>query len=600
MTSPQPTTAPGGGTGASHQEVLRALTGILSVFFMAMVTLTIIGTALPVIMADLGGDQTSLSWTVTGTLLANAATTPVWGKLADLFDKKKLLQLSIVIFVLGSAMAGLAPTVEFLVLARVVQGVAMGGIVALAMTIMGTIIPPRERGRYAGYMGAVMAVATSAGPLLGGLIVDLFGWRWVFLIPAPLAVLAAVLVHRTLTIPPQAPRKVSIDWLGIALLVVSASALLLWVSLAGQPGTFAWVSPTSAALAATALVGTVLFVLVEQRAAEPVLPIRVVTERTTALAILAAIATGGAMFASTTYLGQYFQLGQGFSPTMAGMLMLPQVFGSLVGATVAGQLITRYGRWKIVLVVAAVLMSTGLFLAATLTHDTALWAVSVFIFLVGLGIGALNQNLVLAVQNTVGLKDMGAASSSVAFFRTMGGAVAVAVFGALMSAHLAGQLAAGTRAGGGDPAAADSPTMDLESLPASVEGVVREAYGTGTGLVFLVAAVASLVTLLAVLLIKEVPLRRTVDIVEVDPETGRLTVVTRSLDARELRRRQQEAAAGPGPEGAGPLADGAETGPEGSPRAPEDSVRAPEDSVRGGAPHERVREDLSTGPVDRV
>ncbi|MGQ1797530.1 MDR family MFS transporter [Kocuria oceani] len=578
MTAPQPAAAPGGGTGASHRDVLRALTGILSVFFMAMVTLTIIGTALPVIMADLGGDQTSLSWTVTGTLLANAATTPVWGKLADLFDKKKLLQLSIVIFVLGSAMAGLSPTIEFLILARVVQGIAMGGIMALAMTIMGTIIPPRERGRYAGYMGAVMAVATSAGPLLGGLIVDLFGWRWVFLIPAPLAVLAAVLVHRTLQIPPQAPRRVSIDWLGIALLIVSASALLLWVSLAGQPGMFAWVSGTSAALLATALVGTVLFVLVEQRAAEPVVPIRVVTERTTALAILAAIATGGAMFASTTYLGQYFQLGQGFSPTMAGVLMLPQVFGSLVGATVAGQLITRYGRWKIILVVAAVLMSTGLFLASTLTHDTPLWAVSAFILLVGLGIGALNQNLVLAVQNTVGLKDMGAASSSVAFFRTMGGAVAVAVFGALMSSHLAAELTARTRAQGGDPAAVDSSTMDLDSLPASVEGIVREAYGTGTGLVFLVAAIASLVTLLAVLLIKEVPLRRTVDIVEVDPETGQLKVVTRTLDAREVRRRQREAGTG---------------------RSSGDDSVADPDAGGDGVP-DRVHEDTSTGPVDRV
>ncbi|HST70984.1 MAG TPA: MDR family MFS transporter [Kocuria rosea] len=585
MTPQHPTAAPHGGTGASHKDVLRALTGILSAFFMAMVTLTIIGTALPVIMADLGGDQTSLSWTVTGTLLANAVTTPIWGKLADLFDKKKLFQLAIVIFVVGSGMAGLAPTIEFLILARVVQGVAMGGLMALAMTILGTIIPPRERGRYSGYMGAVMAVATSAGPLLGGLIVDSFGWRWVFLIPAPLAVLAAVLVQRTLHIPPQAPRKVSIDWLGIVLLMVSASALLLWVSLAGKPGMFEWVSPTSGALLGSALVGSVLFVLVEQRAAEPVLPIRVVTERTTALAILAAIATGGAMFASTTYLGQYFQLGQGFTPTMAGVLMLPQVLGSLIGSTLAGQLITRFGRWKVILVVAAVLMSTGLFLASSLTHDTAVWAVGVFIFLIGLGIGALNQNLVLAVQNTVGLKDMGAASSSVAFFRTLGGAVSVSAFGALMTAHLTGRMQDYARSQGVDPeaASAHASSMDLGALPGPVLEVVRDAYGTGTGLIFLVAGIASLLTLGAVLLIKEVPLRRTVDIVEVDPETGQMRVVTRTLDAREVRRRQKEATAAGARAGSGDRDDAvpgaAGTGP--------------------GAPG-RQREDTATGPVDRV
>jgi EmrB/QacA subfamily drug resistance transporter len=585
MTPQHPTAAPHGGTGASHKDVLRALTGILSAFFMAMVTLTIIGTALPVIMADLGGDQTSLSWTVTGTLLANAVTTPIWGKLADLFDKKKLFQLAIVIFVVGSGMAGLAPTIEFLILARVVQGVAMGGLMALAMTILGTIIPPRERGRYSGYMGAVMAVATSAGPLLGGLIVDSFGWRWVFLIPAPLAVLAAVLVQRTLHIPPQAPRKVSIDWLGIVLLMVSASALLLWVSLAGKPGMFEWVSPTSGALLGSALVGSVLFVLVEQRAAEPVLPIRVVTERTTALAILAAIATGGAMFASTTYLGQYFQLGQGFTPTMAGVLMLPQVLGSLIGSTLAGQLITRFGRWKVILVVAAVLMSTGLFLASSLTHDTAVWAVGVFIFLIGLGIGALNQNLVLAVQNTVGLKDMGAASSSVAFFRTLGGAVSVSAFGALMTAHLTGRMQDYARSQGVDPeaASAHASSMDLGALPGPVLEVVHDAYGTGTGLIFLVAGIASLLTLGAVLLIKEVPLRRTVDIVEVDPETGQMRVVTRTLDAREVRRRQQEATAAGARAGSGDRDDAvpgaAGTGP--------------------GAPGRR-REDTATGPVDRV
>ncbi|MDN5632444.1 MFS transporter [Kocuria sp.] len=218
-----------------HRDVLRALTGILAAFFMAMVTLTIIGTALPVIMADLGGDQTALSWTVTGTLLANAVTTPVWGKLADLFDKKKLLLGAIAIFVVGSAVAGLAGSITMLVVARVIQGVGMGGLTALSQTILGAIIAPRERGRYAGYMGAVMAVATSVGPLLGGLIVDAFGWRWCFLIPVPLSVLAAVLIVRTLRVPEvrreQTPK---VDVLGMALLAVATSGLLLWVSFAGK------------------------------------------------------------------------------------------------------------------------------------------------------------------------------------------------------------------------------------------------------------------------------------------------------------------------------------------------------------------------------
>lgn len=410
-----------------HRDVLRALTGILAAFFMAMVTLTIIGTALPVIMADLDGDQTALSWTVTGTLLANAVTTPVWGKLSDLFDKKKLLLMAILVFVIGSGAAGLATSIAMLVVARVIQGVGMGGLMALAQTILGTIIPPRERGRYAGYMGAVMAVATSVGPLLGGLIVDLFGWRWCFLIPVPLSILAAILIIRTLHIPENQRRHPSIDLAGMTLLAVATSSLLLWVSFAGK--LFDWTAWPSLLLAGLAVVTTVAFVLVERRALEPVMPLHVLTERTTVLAIISAIATGAAMFASTTYLGQYFQLGQGYTPTESGLLMLPQVVGSFLGSMVAGQLITRYGRWKIILIVGAVVLNAGLFSAATLTHTTPAWLVGIFICLVGLGVGSLNQNLVLAVQNTVRLKDMGAASSSVAFFRTVGGAIAVSQIG---------------------------------------------------------------------------------------------------------------------------------------------------------------------------
>ncbi|MDO4257506.1 MAG: MDR family MFS transporter [Kocuria sp.] len=513
-----------------HRDVLRALTGILAAFFMAMVTLTIIGTALPVIMADLGGDQTALSWTVTGTLLANAVTTPVWGKLADLFDKKKLLLGAIAIFVVGSAVAGLAGSITMLVVARVIQGVGMGGLTALSQTILGAIIAPRERGRYAGYMGAVMAVATSVGPLLGGLIVDAFGWRWCFLIPVPLSVLAAVLIVRTLHVPEvrreQTPK---VDVLGMALLAVATSGLLLWVSFAGK--LFEWGAWQSIALIVVTVLGTVAFVAVERRASEPAMPLNVITERTTVLAIIAAIATGGAMFASTTYLGQYFQLGQGYTPTESGLLMLPQVVGSFLGSMVAGQLITRFGRWKRVLIVGGMVLSTGLFLASQLNHTTPAWLVGVFICLVGLGVGTLNQNLVLAVQNTVGLKDMGAASSAVAFFRTVGGAVAVSLFGALLTRHLSTQMTAFAAEHGMDSSATpDAASMDLAGLPPAVLEAIREAYGTGTGLLFLVAGIASLVTLACVLLMVEVPLRATVDVAEVDPETGQITVVQRRMD----------------------------------------------------------------------
>lgn len=516
-----------------HRNVLRALTGILAAFFMAMVTLTIIGTALPVIMADLGGDQTALSWTVTGTLLANAIFTPIFGKLADLFDKKKLLLLAILIFVIGSGAAGLSTSISMLVMARVIQGIGMGGLMALAQTILGTIIPPRERGRYAGYMGAVMAVATSLGPLLGGLIVDLFGWRWCFLIPVPLSVVAAGLIIKTLHIPPrEQERKPIIDLGGMTLLAIGTASLVLWVSFAGK--IFDWASWQSFGLVGLTVVAAVLFVLVERRVPEPVMPLGVMTERTTVLATIAAIATGAAMFASTTYLGQYFQLGQGFTPTESGLLMLPQVVGSFLGSMVAGQLITKFGRWKRVLIVGTVILGAGLFSAATLTHTTPVWLVGVFICLVGLGVGTLNQNLILAVQNTVGLKDMGAASSGVAFFRTVGGALAVSLFGAVLTRHLTSSMETFASEHDLDPSqVGDAASIDMSGLPPAVEEALRSAYGTGTGLLFLIAAIGSVITLACVLLMKEIPLRTTVDIVEVDPETGELSVVSKRVDPVE-------------------------------------------------------------------
>jgi len=513
--STAPTTAPPAPAGAamSHRQIMEALTGLLAALFTALLSTTIVANALPQIIGDLGGTQTQYAWVITAALLANAASTPIWGKLADLYDKKLLVQLSIVTFVIGSAAAGLSPNVPFLIGARVVQGLGMGGLMALVVAIIGSIIPPRERGRYSGYMGAVMAVAMSGGPLIGGVIVDTswLGWRWTFYVCVPLALASLVILQAKLHVASVRREGVSIDWLGALLLTAGVSLLLVWVSFAGKDAYFDWLSWQSAALVGGGVLALVLTVVVESRVAEPIIPLKIVTERTTALAIIGSIAVGVALFGSSTFLGQYFQTARGHTPTEAGLLSLPQVFGSLVGTMVSGQLITRFGRWKRFLVTGSVLMIVGLGLLATIDHLTPLWFVCIAIAFVGLGTGMLMQNLVLAVQNTVRLQDIGAASSSIAFFRTFGGAIGVSVLGSVLAGRVA-TLSSQGLADLGVASGSGSGSLDIAALPAPVREVVQVAYGDATGRIFLIAAVVALVTLVTVLLIREVPLRTTVDV----------------------------------------------------------------------------------------
>jgi EmrB/QacA subfamily drug resistance transporter len=497
----------------SHKQILQVLTGLLAALFTAMLSSTIVGNALPTIIADLHGTQTDFAWVVTAALLANAATTPIWGKFADLYNKKLLVQLSIVIFVAGSVLAGFAPDMTTLLAARVVQGTAMGGLTALVQAIIGTVIPPRERGRYAGYMGAVMAVATAGGPLLGGFIVDSpLGWRWTFFVCVPLAVIALLMLQKTLKLS-HVRRHVKIDWLGAVLLTAGVSILLIWVSFAGQPGHYAWLSGTSALMVGIGVVLLVVLVWVESKAEQPIIPLKIITERTTALSIIASISVGVAMFGSATFVGQYFQVARGATPTEAGLLMLPMVAGNLIGATVSGQLITRYGKWKRFLVIGAILVISGTGLAGMMDHQTSLWLAGIFLLLLGLGMGLLMQNLVLGVQNTVRAKDIGAASASVAFFRSFGGAIGVSVLGAVLAGRVNTLATAGMREAGipvsGDGAGA---TLDFASLPPAAVEVMRSAYGDGTALIFQLSAVIAVVALIAVLFIKERPLRRTIDI----------------------------------------------------------------------------------------
>lgn len=497
----------------THRQIMEALTGLLAAFFTAILSSTIVANALPTIMSELKGTQTDFAWVITAALLANAATTPIWGKLADLFDKKVLVQLSIVIFVAGSVMAGLSQTIPLLLTARVVQGIAMGGLTALAQAIIGSMIPPRDRGKYSGYMGAVMAVGTAGGPLLGGFIVDSpLGWRWTFFVCVPLAVVALILLQITLKIQ-HVKRPAKIDWLGSILLTTGVSLLLIWVSFAGNPDYYDWWSWQSALMVGGGVVLLALLVVVESKVSQPIIPLKIISERTTALAIWASVAVGVAMFGSSTFLGQYFQVARGATPTEAGLLTLPMIAGNLVGSVFSGQLISRTGKWKRYLIAGSVLLIGGLGLAGTMDHTTELWQSGVFTAILGLGLGMLMQNLVLAVQNTVSASDIGTASASVAFFRSVGGAIGVSVLGAVMSNRVKelatqGLADAGIRAGSG----ASGASLDLADMPAPVRDIMRAAYGDATAEIFLIAGVIAVVALIAVLLIKEQPLRRTVDI----------------------------------------------------------------------------------------
>ncbi|WP_242633454.1 MDR family MFS transporter [Arthrobacter sp. S39] len=532
----------------SHRQIMEALTGLLAAFFTAILSSTIVANALPTIMSELKGTQTDFAWVITAALLANAATTPIWGKLADLFDKKLLVQLSIVVFVAGSVMAGLSETIPLLLTARVIQGVAMGGLTALAQAIIGSMIPPRDRGKYSGYMGGVMAVGTAGGPLLGGFIVDSpLGWRWTFFVCVPLAVVALILLQITLKIP-HVKRPAKIDWLGSILLTSGVSLLLIWVSFAGNPDYYDWWSWQSGLMVGGGVLLLALLVLVESKVEQPIIPLKIISERTTALAILASVAVGVAMFGSSTFLGQYFQVARGATPTEAGLLTLPMIAGNLIGSVVSGQLISRTGKWKRYLVAGSTLLIVGLGLAGTVDHTTELWLTGVYTAILGLGLGMVMQNLVLAVQNTVKATDIGTASASVAFFRSVGGAIGVSVLGAVLGSRVTQLANEGLAAANihvqGDGAGA---SMDLVDLPEPIREIMRAAYGDATAQIFLISAIIGVVALVSVLFIKEKPLRRTVDI-RPESETGEAAAAPSvTAPAETARAMSERTTSAPGP-----------------------------------------------------
>ncbi len=492
----------------SHREILEALSGLLLAMFVAMLSSTVVTNALPRIVSDLHGSQTGYTWVVVATMLAMTATTPIWGKLSDLFSKKLLVQLALVVYIIGSLIAAFAPSMEVLIGARAVQGLGAGGLTALVQVVIATMISPRERGRYSGYLGAVFALATVSGPLIGGVIVDsALGWRGCFFVGLPFAIAAFLLLQKTLHLP-VVKRPVHIDYLGATLLVGGVSTLLVWVSLAGNQ--FAWASTTTALLVAVGVALVVAAVYVEARVAvEPVIPLRLFRDRTMTLATIASVMIGVAMFGSTVYLSQYFQTARGMSPTEAGLMSVAMVGGLFVSSVVSGRVISDTGVWKRWLVGGMVLVVIGLALLGTIDETTSLLVIGAFMAILGVGLGATMQNLVLSVQNNVTLADMGAASSVVAFFRTMGGSIGVSALGALLSHQVATQVTAGYTAAQRPPSfSADSHAVpDVATLPGWEQSIWEHAFGSSFGHIFFVATPFALLALLCVVFIREVPLR---------------------------------------------------------------------------------------------
>ncbi len=537
-----------------RREVLAPLSGLLLGMFVAMLASTVVSSSLPKIIGDLGGTQSGYTWVVTATLLATTVSTPIWGKLADLTNRKLLIQLSLVIFVVGSGLAGLAQSTEMLIFFRVLQGLGAGGLTALVQVVMADIIPPRERGRYMGLLGAVMAVATVGGPLLGGVITDSAGWRWNFYISVPFAVAAIILLQRTLHIPTH-KRKVKIDYLGAALIAAGVSLLLVWVTLAGNQ--FEWGSATSLLMVGGAVVLLGLAVFTEFKVKEPIIPMTLFRNRTFWLAVIASISVGVAMFGTSVFLSQYMQLARGKTPTESGLLTIPMIGGVLISSMVTGQLISRFGKWKRYMVTGSVLLTVGLLLMGTIRYDTSFYLVFVYMFVMGAGVGMVMQNLVLIVQNAVDPRQIGTASASVAFFRSLGGTIGVSVMGAVLGSRITTLVTDGLVKMGVDPSQTGSleggGIPDLSTLPAPIRTLVESAYGEAVADVFVIAVPLAIISIIAIAFLPNRPLGTKTSVEQIaEAEAATLVAVSAAEIAGDTQSEEQIEAAYEAPDASAP------------------------------------------------
>ncbi|MEU5717110.1 MDR family MFS transporter [Streptomyces sp. NPDC020403] len=485
------------------RSVRVVVLALMIAMLLAMLDNLIVGTAMPTIVGDLGG-MAHLSWVVTAYTLATAASTPIWGKLGDMYGRKGIFLTSIVIFLIGSVLSGMAQDMSQLIGFRAVQGLGAGGLMVGVMAIIGDLVPPRERGKYQGMMAGVMAIAMIGGPLVGGTITDHLGWRWSFYINLPLGAVALAMVTAVLHLPRKERRKAKVDYLGAVLLTVGITAIVLVTTWGGTE--YAWDSAVIMELIALGVASLVGFLFVETKAAEPIMPLHIFRSRNFTLMSVVGFMAGFVMFGAVLFLPLFQQSVQGASATNSGLLLLPMLLAMMVVSLIAGRITTSTGKYKIFPIAGSVLMIAGLFLLATMDTGTTRFTSGVYMAVLGAGMGFLMQITMLVAQNSVELPDMGVASSTTTLFRTLGSSFGVAIMGALFTGRVQDEMTA--RGGGG--ATAQSAQLDAASL-AKLPRAMREAYeyavASGTHLAFLVGGSVAVVALLASLFVKEVPLR---------------------------------------------------------------------------------------------
>jgi EmrB/QacA subfamily drug resistance transporter len=503
MSEPQP---------LSHEKVLVVFSGLVLALLLAALDSTIVSTALPTIVGELGG-LTRLAWVVTAYLLAQTIVTPLYGKLGDLYGRKPVLQVAIVVFLIGSALCGLAANMTQLIAFRALQGLGGGGLIVTTQAVVGDIVPPRDRGRYQGLFGGVFGLASIAGPLAGGYFTTHLSWRWIFYINLPLGILALVVLAATL---PSQSRRVThaVDYGGAVLLATLLSSLVLLTDLGGT--SLPWTSPTILGLFALAVIALVLFLLDERRAKEPVLPLYLFRNPTFAITCAIGFVVGFALFGSVTYLPLFLQVVKGASPTSSGMQMLPLMGGMLTTSILAGQLISRSGRYKKFPIAGTAVMMIGLFLLSRMSETTTTGQALAIMLLLGAGLGLVMQVLVIAGQNAVDYRDLGVATSGATMFRLVGGSLGTAALGAIFASRLSAELARaapGATLDGARGAALGLGGLtpaSIAALPPAVRAVYSGAFTASLSTVFLVASVVALGGLVLSFTVPEIPLRKTI------------------------------------------------------------------------------------------